>query len=493
MANTDFAYFKDDQTHVAVLFSLAMATHFSCPWLWNTYLYPNATLLMPDSRLAYSVAALVACVAGLVVVGSGRCLPKYSTWVLAGVLFTPLATALTAAGITGLFPGEVLYLGIGLFGLGRFVVFLLIGSLLCRIGRRSVVSITAAGLLLSVLPPLFAFALPESASLAMAACLESASALLCLLLKRGMADDLGGFPVVREAGGEGPVQRAVEEDVKIPARRALLPTNVIGTRISLNFLLAIGMFFLVFGFSGRYFDQEGSNQLFLLGSFAPLAILGLWMLLRPDNFSIDLVYRVALILTALGFVCIAFPDLVSGPLANAIVMGGSHCFVVIYWAGLCSACNDGKSCDVSVLLWGRLFKSGGTLVGTFVAMGMLVIGQANPEAMGLAAAVIALLYMVTALVVLRSVDYLGPTFRDEPSAGALEAISARYGLTPRESEIMQYLVKGRSAQYIQDTLVLSRNTVKSHMKHIYTKLGVHTQQELISLFERCEKNKGSGK
>ena len=31
--------------------------------------------------------------------------------------------------------------------------------------------------------------------------------------------------------------------------------------------------------------------------------------------------------------------------------------------------------------------------------------------------------------------------------------------------------------------VVSRNTVTSHIKHIYAKLGVHSQQELIDLVE----------
>ncbi|MCR5582478.1 MAG: LuxR family transcriptional regulator, partial [Eggerthellaceae bacterium] len=31
---------------------------------------------------------------------------------------------------------------------------------------------------------------------------------------------------------------------------------------------------------------------------------------------------------------------------------------------------------------------------------------------------------------------------------------------------------------------ISRNTAKSHIKHVYSKLGVHSHQELIDLAER---------
>lgn len=49
--------------------------------------------------------------------------------------------------------------------------------------------------------------------------------------------------------------------------------------------------------------------------------------------------------------------------------------------------------------------------------------------------------------------------------------------------MLGYLGRGRSQPYIRDQLVLSKNTVASHVKHIYAKLGVHSKQEVIDLFE----------
>lgn len=62
-------------------------------------------------------------------------------------------------------------------------------------------------------------------------------------------------------------------------------------------------------------------------------------------------------------------------------------------------------------------------------------------------------------------------------------VGAEHGLTAREQEIFAMLARGRNAGFIMDEFVLSRNTVKSHIKHIYVKLGVHSQQELIDLVE----------
>ena len=57
------------------------------------------------------------------------------------------------------------------------------------------------------------------------------------------------------------------------------------------------------------------------------------------------------------------------------------------------------------------------------------------------------------------------------------------GLTPREAEVFELLVRGRNARFIMDTLHVTRNTAKAHIGHIYTKLGVHSHQELLTLME----------
>ncbi|MDE8704019.1 helix-turn-helix transcriptional regulator [Adlercreutzia equolifaciens] len=65
-------------------------------------------------------------------------------------------------------------------------------------------------------------------------------------------------------------------------------------------------------------------------------------------------------------------------------------------------------------------------------------------------------------------------------------MAQRFGLTAREVDVLQLLARGRTASVIQERLVLSHNTVKSHLRHIYSKLGVHSQQQLIDLVDRVE-------
>lgn len=77
----------------------------------------------------------------------------------------------------------------------------------------------------------------------------------------------------------------------------------------------------------------------------------------------------------------------------------------------------------------------------------------------------------------------GPNAGSAPTTNGSEAHPGPhldgYGLSARETEVLALLAKGRSAPFIRDELGISLNTVNSHVKHIYTKLGVHTRQELI--------------
>ncbi|MBO0780497.1 MAG: response regulator transcription factor [Ktedonobacteraceae bacterium] len=50
-------------------------------------------------------------------------------------------------------------------------------------------------------------------------------------------------------------------------------------------------------------------------------------------------------------------------------------------------------------------------------------------------------------------------------------------LTPQEQRILRLLVAGRSTQEIAYHLVISRNTVKTHVRHLYGKLGVHNRMQ----------------
>ncbi|WP_101721859.1 response regulator transcription factor [Eggerthella timonensis] len=62
-----------------------------------------------------------------------------------------------------------------------------------------------------------------------------------------------------------------------------------------------------------------------------------------------------------------------------------------------------------------------------------------------------------------------------------QEVAAAYALSPRETEVFTLLAQGRTCSVVQDELVLAESTVKTHMSHIYAKLGVSGRQEMMDL------------
>lgn len=67
-----------------------------------------------------------------------------------------------------------------------------------------------------------------------------------------------------------------------------------------------------------------------------------------------------------------------------------------------------------------------------------------------------------------------------------EAVAGRYLLSRRETEVLFLLAKGYNSAYIQEKLYISEGTAKTHIRHIYRKLDIHNQQELMRIVENGE-------
>lgn len=61
------------------------------------------------------------------------------------------------------------------------------------------------------------------------------------------------------------------------------------------------------------------------------------------------------------------------------------------------------------------------------------------------------------------------------------ALARAYGLTARETEVLELICQGRGRKAIGDELCMSEGTVKTHVAHIYEKTGVNTREALTEL------------
>jgi two-component system, NarL family, response regulator LiaR len=95
--------------------------------------------------------------------------------------------------------------------------------------------------------------------------------------------------------------------------------------------------------------------------------------------------------------------------------------------------------------------------------------------------------VVSRRMTMRLVD----SMRRAPTDGAgLRPVRSR--LTPREWEVLDLLCAGQSTDEIADTLVLSSETVRSHIKNLLRKLGVSSRQAAVDEARRMRADLAGG-
>ena len=70
---------------------------------------------------------------------------------------------------------------------------------------------------------------------------------------------------------------------------------------------------------------------------------------------------------------------------------------------------------------------------------------------------------------------------------ACSKIADKHKLTPRESEVLVFLARGRTLPIIARDLHIAKNTARSHIEKIYQKVDIHKQQDLIDLVEETQR------
>jgi len=104
-----------------------------------------------------------------------------------------------------------------------------------------------------------------------------------------------------------------------------------------------------------------------------------------------------------------------------------------------------------------------------------------------------ILFLVFALYIIRKAkddlkNYLqdankfhSSAMQDSPSP--LKQFCNAYALTDRESEILEYLLNGKSQQEISDELIIALGTVKTHTHNVYQKTNAANRAQLIHMYK----------
>jgi DNA-binding NarL/FixJ family response regulator len=71
--------------------------------------------------------------------------------------------------------------------------------------------------------------------------------------------------------------------------------------------------------------------------------------------------------------------------------------------------------------------------------------------------------------------------REESDTARVQALMALFQLTQRESEVLHWVIQGKTNRDIGDILGMSPRTVNKHLEHVFEKLGVETRTAAATL------------
>lgn len=86
------------------------------------------------------------------------------------------------------------------------------------------------------------------------------------------------------------------------------------------------------------------------------------------------------------------------------------------------------------------------------------------------------------------------TSRVEVLAASLDSQTldlSRFGFSPRQQDVVRCLLLGKTNQQIGRTLFLSAETIKDHLKGIYTLLGARNRYDAVSIIIRAAELPGT--
>lgn len=453
-------------------------------WIYSSEVYPSLTEYIPGFEDVTSLVGVLSLV-GLAALAVRK--PS----LIDARTFTVGSAILYLAGMlavwSGMSLGSPALISAGV--IGRWIasrwMIVATGLALCRLGEgRRMVSALAAGCALSaalravVAPLSFDAVVVVDVVRAFAFCIVS----LPLII-----------PVVDAVRAGKPASEAsvTEPDAFLPFDHALF--------------VAIFAFRAAYGMALAFGGQEIPRAAGLASALIPLAAALLCLLFLRRG-KADAFYSVCA-LSIVGGLIIVVSGFSDGPargLALALLSGGSDCFDCLVWFALASIGARNVSNSIAVLAWGRAASMAGIFVGAIAARIHAAPFLSEGAGRVLDSTMVPLvLFCFVALNVtvfkrlefqktvegisepscISPLDEASVPTRSDEIDRACAAISEERSLTPREREVFSLLARGRNAPAIQELLVVSRSTAKTHVRNIYAKLGVHSQQELLDMVE----------
>lgn len=450
---------------------VALALPLLEAWLMNVFARPIGALHDPVPIVAIHLVEIA--VYGAIALAARLC-TKPPSLRTAGVI----CVVATVLGVAFMFQPDLLWgrgfqVGVALVNAVRAVALLVALMLFVNVGRtKCAVAILLAMLCSYVALAFFVYVVPSLALLAFAAIPT-----LCLALA------LPGSEALIASWG---TDRAPLRDLSAVNPLSFLP-------FTHTFFVALLVFRMASGVSLAY-GEEVFDGLRVIAAACIVCVAFLVARgLGRDSFS-DALYLASAVLVLAGFAVVALPW-IDASVSRVLWSAGSDAFRVLAFFVLISVARRNPRAAVLVFAWGLAALTTGSLAGNCVIYAAEWLGGDDPRAMEAVLVATGFLFAVYNIVGLHSFGWErtieGVEGRKAPEPVPVvpdfdeicNRAATLYGLTKREGEVLRYLARGRSVPYIQEALSVSGNTVRTHVKHIYAKMDVRSQQQLISLLE----------
>lgn len=222
-----------------------------------------------------------------------------------------------------------------------------------------------------------------------------------------------------------------------------------------------------------------------------IAVIFIVLLFIPKNAKDleDNLFILSSVLVIIGYLIMAMG--IESIAANSLLATSKDVFNIVVWILVAMVGRKNILQVVPFFVIAKASSSLGLIIGTSIGHFSNSLALSNELAYSLSSASILLvfiLYLIMCIkkpifsIMLNRLDSFSDSELLELGSiiqKDLKDLGEEHGLTKREMQVFDLLAKGRNSVYIQERLIISQNTTKTHIKHIYQKFGVHSRQELL--------------
>jgi DNA-binding CsgD family transcriptional regulator len=268
--------------------------------------------------------------------------------------------------------------------------------------------------------------------------------------------------------------------------------ELVRSRVIVIFFLGVFLLGVAFGFSLAFCSLHGSEVFNTANIWAVLmtgviAIAYSMVFRRASaNYDFERSFSPVAPVIVIGLLLLSYSPLLSGVFTIAgFQLADMTIWIVLVWIAGHSGLPQRAFCIGKGCMYGGMLA--GSLAVRFIEANSQYGSLANIIATIVTyLLVIAIVFVfnnskVTQAIKMTSSD---SDFGDMAKARELrcDALAAKYGLTKREREMLLWLIQGYSLPFIEEKMHISHSTANTHRDHIYSKLGIHSRQQLLDPF-----------